>query len=82
MSQKLLVARVHFDMVIAVDEDSTYAENTALAQAVVSEAILDMSSSEFDIEFELFTGSNAEGWDGMCVPYGGDGNTRIKDYGL
>ena len=20
-----------------------------------------------------------EGWDGMCLPYGGDGNTRIKD---
>lgn len=20
-----------------------------------------------------------DGWDGMCLPYGGDGNTRIKD---
>jgi regulator of protease activity HflC (stomatin/prohibitin superfamily) len=19
------------------------------------------------------------GWDGMCLPYGGDGNTRLKD---
>lgn len=20
-----------------------------------------------------------EGWDGMCLPYGGDGDTRLKD---
>lgn len=20
-----------------------------------------------------------EGWDGMCIPYGGDGNTRLQD---
>lgn len=20
-----------------------------------------------------------DGWDGMCIPYGGNGNTRIKD---
>jgi hypothetical protein len=25
------------------------------------------------------TDLNKVGWDGLCLPYGGDGNTRLKD---
>lgn len=33
---------------------------------------------ELDSEIKSI-GSLPNGWDGECLPYGGDGNTRLKD---
>lgn len=79
MTKKLIVATVSFDMVVAVDADSTDGDNDEFVRGFISDAVSDMSELEFEIELSKYNGTNAVGWDGMCVPYGG-GNTRIKDY--
>lgn len=36
--------------------------------------------SVHDVDIDAKFGVSAYGWDGMCIPYGGDGNTRTSDY--
>lgn len=79
--KKLIVATVSFDMVMAVDNDSTIQENISTARKYLRSAVNDTSLSEFDISLELYNGTNAKGWDDMCCPYGETGgNLRIKDF--
>ena len=61
-------------VVLAEDEIDAY-----------SRAREDMSEIKSDTDFDVdvikdLTGETLPtGWDGMCIPYGGDGNVRIKD---
>ncbi len=63
---------------VVMAEDETHAYDVARMQK------RDICS---DGDMSIFVGSQAtteadltvNGWDGMCVPYGGDGNTRLKD---
>jgi len=79
-NKKLISATISFDIVVSVDNDATNDVIQKVIRRHVIEAADDMSQDEFDISFELYNGTNAKGWDGICIPYGGDGSVRIKDY--
>ena len=63
---------------ILVDvSDEVYAENAA------RDAVTELDWQNYDVEYirpitsmEELSGMD---WDGNCIPYGGDGNTRLKD---
>lgn len=78
-NKRLMKIEVSFDMVIVVDSDANIGECDKIARQSIKEAVDDMSRKEFDVSIEAYE-NNAKYWDGDCVPYGGDGKTRIKDY--
>ena len=75
---KLKTVTVEFDMVVAV-EDGQDAEK--IARDSINDAVRDMSTWDFELSIFDYKSGNANGWDKDCIPYGGDGNTRIGDYG-
>lgn len=72
---KLYTVTVSFDYVV-VAQDTHDAYEVGLGYA--KEALSDMSIH--DVDMQVKPGVSAYGWDGMCVPYGGDGNKRTSEY--
>lgn len=72
---KLYTVTVEFDYVV-VAESEIDAEK--VAQQNIRQALSDIS--HYDLNYVVTPGATAYGWDGDCIPYGGDGNTRTKDY--
>ena len=72
---KLYTVTVHFDYVVVADDVN---DADAVARGYIKDALSDMSV--FDVDVDVEEGVSAYGWDGDCIPYGGDGNTRTKDY--
>ena len=72
---KLYTVRATFDFVVVAESDL---EAHRIAPGYIKDALDDISA--FDVDIDVSEGVTAEGWDGECVPYGGDGNTRTKDY--
>lgn len=75
MNKKLFTVSVSFDYVVAADDihaayDVAYENATSAFGETPRTCIM----------FDVVPGTNATGWDGDCIPYGGDGNTRTKDY--
>lgn len=63
-------------VVMAVDSSHAYAVARQNVRDAVRDAdpeirVLSDAKSEADL--------NRHGWDGMCIPYGGDGNTRLSE---
>ena len=59
-----------------------FAEDEADAYQAAQEDMQEIKrDTEFDIDvIKALDGEVLpSGWDGMCIPYGGDGNARIKD---
>ena len=79
-NKKLISATISFDMVVSVDNDVSNDDIQKVIKRHIIEAVNDMSRDEFDISFEPYNGTNANGWDGICIPYGDGGSVRIKDY--
>lgn len=62
------------------------AEDAAHAAEIVSDEMLRIVSDAIGSSFEVYAGTEIESldelprsWDPMCIPYGGDGDTRLKD---
>ncbi len=72
---KLYTVTVHFDYVVVADDVN---DADAVARGYIKDALSDMSV--FDVDVDVEEGATAYRWDGDCIPYGGDGNTRTKDY--
>lgn len=75
MSKQLYTVKVEFDFVIVAE---SLREARAIAPNYIHDALNDISVH--DTELFVTGGVSAEGWDGECIPYGGDGTTRTKEY--
>ena len=72
---KLYTVTVSFDYVVLADD---VGDAIDVGRGYIKDALSDMSVHDIDIDAKF--GVSAYGWDGMCIPYGGDGNTRTSDY--
>ena len=72
---KLYTITVEFDYVVVAESED---EAKKLARQNVKQALNDLDFR--DLEYAVEPGVHAYGWDGECIPYGGDGNTRTKEY--
>lgn len=64
---------------VVMAEDETDAFNRA--RHYLRDAVNDAGEVEVWVRNEVKTAADLEdGWDEDCVPYGGDGNTRIREY--
>ncbi len=72
---KLYTVTVHFDYVVTAED---VADAEAIGRGYIKDALSDMSI--FDVDIDIEEGVSAVGWDGDCIPYGGDGNKRTKEY--
>ncbi len=72
---KLYTIRVSYDYVVVADnvEDAE-----AIGRGYANDALSDVGI--FDIDVDVQEGVSAYGWDDDCIPYGGDGNTRTREY--
>jgi hypothetical protein len=69
---------VSFTMIVmAEDEGDAY----QCARENASEAWGDTYDPQFDVCEQMKTEDDLKRhkWDGQCIPYGGDGNTRLSD---
>lgn len=73
--KRLYTVTVTFDFVVAADSEF---KAHLVAERQLKNAVDDISPQYVDVEIGY--GVRAEGWDDECIPYGGDGITRIKDY--
>ena len=71
----LYTVTVSYDYVV-VAEDLVDAE--AVGRGYMKDALSDLSV--YDVDIDVTSGVTAYGWDDECIPYGGDGNTRTKEY--
>lgn len=63
-------------VVVADNADDAY----QVAQDHVRDIISDDCSPNIDVEREVTALAHLDGgWDAMCIPYGGDGNTRTGE---
>lgn len=69
---------VSFDMVV-VSADNDTDELEWKARKLIKDAVSDTSLSEYRLEISDYK-DDVEGWDDECLPYGGDGTTRIGEY--
>ncbi|GAA4400510.1 hypothetical protein [Quisquiliibacterium transsilvanicum] len=73
---KLYEVSVEFTMVVqAGDEEDAW----DVARENVRDAVGDADPHLHVVRRVTGAAQLRDGWDGMCIPYGGDGNTRIKD---
>ena len=72
---KLYTVTVQFDYVV-VAEDEADAED--VGRGYIKDALSDISI--YDVDVDVRPGVYAQGWDGDCIPYGGDGNTRTREF--
>ena len=71
-----LVEITTYAVVMADDESHAY----AVANSYKRDALGDDPDPRIEIECEVTKLTDlAHGWDGECIPYGGDGNTRLTD---
>ena len=73
---KLFKVTAEYEFVMAVEDDED--EYSAAEEA--------WRDARYDGEPSLFVGKEVksladlpEGWDGLCIPYLGDGNTRLQE---
>ncbi|MDY0013869.1 MAG: hypothetical protein RBS40_13370 [Rhodocyclaceae bacterium] len=59
------------------------ADDSIHAHQVAKDCITELDWQNYHVEFEQEVLSqedlNPSEWDVQCIPYGGDGNTRLKD---
>ena len=72
---KLFTVTVEFDYVVVADSED---EAEHVARKTVKQALSDLDF--WDLNYIVEPGVHAYGWDDNCIPYGGDGNTRTKEY--
>ena len=74
---KLYTIEITSIAVIAA-EDEEHAIKTA--QSMRNQIFFDDANPRIESDGEIKNIDDlSHGWDGECIPYGGDGNTRIKD---
>ena len=72
---KLYTVKVDFDFVVVANDET---EAQVMARSYAGDAFGDIS--KYDLDFDVYEGVPADGWDDECIPYGGDGNTRTGEY--
>jgi hypothetical protein len=69
--------------IVQVEDEQNATDAEWLAEEHERDIFRDASgtSIEFDCvgEVKSVDDLNLHGWEGECIPYGGDGNTRLKD---
>ena len=75
---KPFAVEVAFTMIVMAD-DANEAYTVAFDNA--DEAWRDTYDKDHTVLGEIRTEEDLKrhGWDGQCIPYGGDGNTRLRD---
>jgi len=76
MTMKLKKVRLVLEYVIVAED----AEAEEVARKFARDACGDVSSQDFDITISEYMPGGVRNWDGECIPYGGDGNTRTREY--
>jgi len=69
--------RVKFEFVIVAKPGDDLASK---ARECISDAVDDMSNDEFTIITHDYKDGDVPGWDGDCIPYGGDGKKTIREH--
>lgn len=64
--------------VVVMAEDNIHA--MLVGNDVAREAMNDKMPKAYRSEPVLTEADLRDGWDGECIPYGGDGNTRINEF--
>ena len=72
---KLKTVTVTFDFVMVVDDNEINSNVTA--QDCVENVLRDMSKCDIEIDLSDYISGSVYGWDDDCIPYGGDGATKI-----
>jgi hypothetical protein len=69
---------VSFNMIVMAEDD---ADAYHCARENASEAWGDTYDPKFEVCEDMKTEADLKRykWDGQCIPYGGDGNTRLSD---
>ena len=62
---------------VIVAEDG---EADEVAREFARDACGDVGREDFDITISEYAPGSVQNWDGECIPYGGDGNTRTREY--
>lgn len=75
---KPYAVEVSFTMIVMAD-DEEHAE--IIADNEAREAWYDTSHKDFKVHGQVLTEDDLRRhkWDGFCIPYGGDGNTRLSE---
>lgn len=77
---KLKTVSVGFDFVIVVNDDDSYTKQEYVARSHIRDALSDAIYDCVNIDIWPYPDAPCEGWDGDCIPYGGDGNKRTSEY--
>lgn len=77
---KLMSVKCVVDYVIAVEDDANHQDAIDVAADCFSDAIRDLTSWDIEYAVAPYEPGSVIGWDGNCIPYGGDGETRTQDY--
>ena len=72
---KLYTVTVSFDYVVVAEDE---ADAELVGRGYIRDALSDLG--QWDVDLDVRPGASAHGWDGECIPYGGDGITRTKEY--
>ena len=78
--KKLLTVTVEYEFVIVCDDDADEKEQYRIAGEESREAFLDLGHHNLDFFICDYERHKPNGWDDLCIPYGGDGNTRTNEY--
>jgi len=71
---ELYTVKVRFDFVVIADDEASAKEK---AKVYAEQAFAD--TPDIYISTDVEYGVSAKGWDGLCIPYGGDGSTTTAD---
>lgn len=77
---KIVTVRCIFDYAIVVENDAEWIDQYSVAVNNVREAFRDLSADDLGYDFYEYEQRKPSSWDGECIPYGGDGNTRTSEY--
>lgn len=77
---KLMTVTCHFEYVIVVEDDAEFVDAIDVATETVREAFSDISIFDLDLYVVPYDHYKPNDWDDLCIPYGGDGNTRTSEY--
>lgn len=77
---KLVTVRARFDYVIVVDDSAEFENELGVALNNLRDAANDLSVDDFNIHLYDYDKVKPTNWDDLCIPYGGDGNTRTSEY--
>jgi hypothetical protein len=73
---KLKKVRLVLEYVVVAEDD----ESENIAREFACEACRDVGREDLDITISEYTPGSVQNWDGECIPYGGDGNTRTSEF--